>query len=377
MTKILLFARDPGGANTIIPLFEPLKRKGYTVSVYGKDIALARFSSNNIEAADIVSEVGEVSEVSIGKFLADLRPDFIITGTSADDMTEKYLWKTAESLGIPSFAILDQWMNYGIRFSSYGVSQIQEYEKDKNFLFLPSKILVPDDLARRDSILEGLPEDKILVSGQPYFGWIKNIQVSDDKIKRLRKDLDINNSDFIVVFASEPLQKIYKEEVKSYWGYDEISLFLHFYKTMVEETKITKQNIKIIVKLHPKEDPDYYLKLKSEIRKDNIEIIIDQVSDPKLLIRVSDLVVGISSMFLLESVVLGKPTISLQIGLKRENPFMLDRIGVLKSIVTKVQLKEVVVKALTRNLTTSTSLKLVKDPVNKIITLMEKKLCQN
>lgn len=39
MKKILLFSRDPGGANTIVPLVSELSKK-YSVMLFGKDKAL-------------------------------------------------------------------------------------------------------------------------------------------------------------------------------------------------------------------------------------------------------------------------------------------------------------------------------------------------
>ncbi len=46
--------------------------------------------------------------------------------------------------GKATFAILDSWLNYGIRFSEYSLSQLKKYELTKKHIYLPRH-----DLQRR------------------------------------------------------------------------------------------------------------------------------------------------------------------------------------------------------------------------------------
>jgi hypothetical protein len=46
------------------------------------------------------------------------------------------------------------------------------------------------------------------------------------------------------------------------------------------------------------------------------------------------------SMLLLEAAILGRHFISVQIGLKRENPLVFDRMGLVRSILTEQELEE-------------------------------------
>ena len=41
--KVLLFARDPGGANAVVPLAPILAERGHEVFLYGKDAALKQY----------------------------------------------------------------------------------------------------------------------------------------------------------------------------------------------------------------------------------------------------------------------------------------------------------------------------------------------
>ena len=57
MKRILLFARDPGGANAIAPLVDKLKLRGYEPLLYGKDAALKQYRGNGLEGRDLAREV--------------------------------------------------------------------------------------------------------------------------------------------------------------------------------------------------------------------------------------------------------------------------------------------------------------------------------
>ena len=119
MIKILFFARDPGGVNVILPVYKKCQGRFETL-LYAKDFALKKImSQGDIPVKDIARECGCGNYSEVLDFLAKTSPDFIVTGTSLDDFTERYLWKASEELHIKSFAILDQWMNLGIRFSEY------------------------------------------------------------------------------------------------------------------------------------------------------------------------------------------------------------------------------------------------------------------
>ncbi len=55
MRKVLLFARDPGGANVILPIYEKMKDK-YQVFVYAKDFAVKRFQDAGVPVRDLEEE---------------------------------------------------------------------------------------------------------------------------------------------------------------------------------------------------------------------------------------------------------------------------------------------------------------------------------
>jgi hypothetical protein len=373
--KVLLFSRDPGGANVVIPLVEPLTLKGYQVKLFGKDVALGRYDKAGLSAFNILDFVQYIKPEDIKEFLKNENPDFIITGTSADDFTEKYLWKSAENLGIPSFAIIDQWINYGIRFSRYSISQSEEYNRDKTHPYLPAKILVMNEIARQEAVKDGLEYSRIEVTGSPHLEWLLRSRAG--KSVDMRNKFAENADDFIISFASEPISQLYSEPASSdhYWGYTEQTIFQTLLNALDAIAASYSENIIVVIKMHPKEKEDNYQNILDQSNHVNIKIFIEKDIDPYDLMLTSDLICGMSSMFLIEAAVLGKPILSIQIGLKRENPFILDRIGVLQSILDEKNLKNSLKDLIIDKHIPAIGFDVIMNSSDRIINLMEKYLC--
>lgn len=378
MKKILLFSRDPGGANTVIPLVAALRERGYEVRLFGKEIALEKYSKAGLDGIDITGFVSEITQGAIKDFLLSERPEFIITGTSASDYTEKYLWKAAEKLNIPSFAILDQWINYGIRFSRYSTAEIEEYGKAKSHQYLPTKILVMDEFAKAEAIIDGIETSRILVTGQPYFETLikEKEKITSSQLDKIKRKLNLKDDDFIITFASEPVSIDYANI--DYWGFTEKTIFAELVEGVKRISAGLEKRISIIIRPHPREDEDSFNETISSLGE-RINIVVDRNSSSMELISLSDMVAGISSMFLIEAAIIGKPVLSIIIGLnkERESPFILDRRGIIKSVKEAEELVNRLDKMIVEGKKENSKFDFIRNPVSNIISCMEKYLCQN
>ena len=112
---------------------------------------------------------------------------------------------------------------------------------------------------------------------------------------------------------------------------------------------------------------------------EKIKVILDRSSNSVELIILSDIVAGMSSMFLIEATIIGKPVISILIGLHkdRESPFILDRRGITKSVREESELIKVLNGLIVEGKKAKCSFEYVKNPVSNIVMFMEKYLCQN
>ena len=344
MKSILLMACDPGGANTIIAMADALSRQGWKFYLYGKDVALKRYQECGFTGQN-VSLLGYPNISEWTNLLNLLKPDIVLTGTSANDFSERFLWLAASQLEIPSIAIIDHWSNLGLRFSEYGYRDRENYETKKKHPYLPDRIIIMDRESRQELITNGIEPERILPYGQPYFNYLlsqsKNrILMEQGRECRLKYGLEIN--DFMVLYASEPIRQEYgfNEDGTPYWGYDEISIF----KELINALKIIvarglHQRIMVVIKPHPLEKHDNYSTALSELDINELEVRLAG-ADEKIwdLIMASDLVCGMTSMVLLESVWLSRIVISVRIGLRRNSPFILQEKGFLAPVMNQEEL---------------------------------------
>jgi hypothetical protein len=333
--KVLIFSRDPGGANAVIQLIDPLLEKGYDVEVYGKDAAISVYKKFYNLYKDISKELDNINLETICTFIKRIAPDFIITGTSSDDFTERYIWTVSETMGIPAFAVLDQWINYSLRFKN--TSCIGEF-------YLPTKIFIMDEYAQNEMCKEGIDKDRIVVTGQPFFEYVRKNKFKFDsgQIEKFKEEIVGSKNTLLFVFVSQPISTLclLNEMEEDYWGYTEKDIFLKVIRCLEKICNGSDKNIMLVIRMHPKDKIDNYADI---INKNctNVRCIFDNEFDSNLLLMASDLIIGMYSMLLLEAAILDRKFISVQIGLKRENPLILDRIGINKSILTKNELEEV------------------------------------
>ena len=263
MKQVMFFAHDAGGANAIAPLI-PSFNNPY---VFGKGPALK-----------ILPRVQEMPEDAI----QSIEPAFLITGTSGTDFSERDLWRAAEELHIPSLAVLDSWVNYGIRFSDYGTDMLHLF--DRNCNRLPKYISVPDSHAKYDMINDGVPENRIYVFGNPYFEFLAS----------LSKSVRNTQNDKKILFASQQFEDIYYK--------DSEIIVLDALVQLIEKYK----DITILIRKHPNEPVNKFEQyLDKRVMIDNNESVFESI-------HISEVVVSVNSMVLIEAMFFSKKIISYQ-----------------------------------------------------------------
>ena len=98
---------------------------------------------------------------------------------------------------------------------------------------------------------------------------------------------------------------------------------------------------------------------------------------PTEVIAVSDIVCGMSSMLLIESILCNKPVLCIQIGLRRKNPFVFCRRGILENITSVDALSDALKEMLIENKRKICKFQIMKDSAERIVNLMKKELCLN
>jgi len=305
--KVLAFAREPGGADTIAPVIGRLLEDGKVdVVVLAKEYARARFAAAELPYEEMVWEDEPELEKQVGKIVVAQRPDVLLTSASSrpqDDLTEKYFWKYGADYCIPSLAVLDQWQNYMLRFSGPN--------KGEELAYMPSCVAVMDEEVRRDMVAEGFPETRLYVSGHPRFEVLQKYSASVSRTQARAKvaALGIDTDALVLSFVSEPARRFFSQEE----GFDEVATFSALLDSCSRLE--TDKRIEVVLKYHPRNIPEDFTNLSHSAVENRVRVhhIQNQI-EPCDLLLASDLVVGMISILLVDSVLLGVPTLSAQLG---------------------------------------------------------------
>lgn len=324
--KILAFSREAGGARAVAPVCHAMIKEGWNVLLLAKDHSLNIFRDQGLECTDFPNFDPDNLLKLVNKRFGSF-PDIVVTSATSlptIDMTEKYLWRWGNTNCIPTVGILDQWQNYALRFSGPG---------DKERLaYLPDHVFVMDDIAKMDMIKDGIPEERIIITGQPAFsGIVDEHKACLLRTGEIKKRFEIPDGFTVVTFAAESLKKNFGGEL----GYDEQST-LRFVGDALKGICRATEDLKIylIIKLHPENVYEEFEWAVQEWPSIGKRIIGKELS-PRETIAISDVMIGMTSIMLIEAILADKPTISLQINSSRPSQLVVTKTGAIPFITTR------------------------------------------
>ncbi len=304
--KGLFVFSDPAGAKAVLALVCELKN--------APNSPLSDFLIISDRKYDFYEDFGfEVQAYvpkSEKKVLNDFKPDFIFTGTSYTSKIELRFIRQAQEKNIFSCAFIDHWTNFLNRF----IWNRQRDSEAKDNLFFPNKICVLDEKAHKMAVLEGLPEEKLVILENPYYDFLRNWQPKLDK-KLFIESLTLDNLDDYILFVPEPLSQAGGKEK---FGFDEFDVLFHLVEVLYQK-KLVGLSANLIIKLHPNQDKvvfgkklqKYFAKMleNEEITEKNLLFKNVYMSNAGTMVNdlmfYADLVVGIFSNALIEGKLIG------------------------------------------------------------------------
>lgn len=326
---LLLYADDPGAANYLAPLPAALAPAGYQAH-FLVDPALAGFARDRSIACDVRDESRSPEALLAGARL-------LVIGTSENpDSFGHRLTAAARTLRIPSIAVVDQAVNAAWRFKGRSTDPL---------FHVPDWLIVADDASRATYAALGFPNERIFVCGHPHFDRVRQVGAELAAIprseQRRRAYPDAPPDRPIWMFASEGIDQLNRAASFQSPGYT-----LHGRGDTSFRSAIVLEEILdaaagmtptpwVVLRLHPKNQLSDF---------DTSAGGVDSISsggDPLPLAWSADLVLGMSSMLLLEACLLGRPHLSI---LPKEDerawlPPLLET-GVTTVVTTRAALRE-------------------------------------
>ncbi len=307
--RILFVGNNPGGINAFLPVARTLPHA---------EVALTTPVANM--GASLPNPVHTLTPAlrrdELEAFLQDRAPQMLITGTSvansAGHAIEHWCRQYAAAHQIPSLTILDHWCNYVERFSSGVGARLDS---------LPDILCVMDERARQDMCALGFPPARIMVTGHPGFDALmaRKTQLGDRPSSR------DHDACLRIGFISEPIDHDYGASR----GYTEHTLLQHLMTVL----HTLDRPIALSLRLHPRDVPDKYHEVCGA-RAFVTTSMGDQAMPSDAWATSQHVVIGATSIVLLQAAVLGRTALSYQPGVTTDSPWarMLAPLPVLNHI---------------------------------------------
>ncbi|MBI2054311.1 MAG: hypothetical protein HYT36_03180 [Candidatus Staskawiczbacteria bacterium] len=331
--KILATAWHPGGANAIVPVIKRLIAENKTdIVIIGHE-----YSEPIFEKAGIAFKKppnGDISVKAMKKVLLEESPNLVLLGTGSQegkqiDIIEQTTTAAANELGIKSLAVLDYWANYLQRFSDErtGVSLDR----------LTSKIAVMDEFAKIDMSILGFPKERLVITGNPHFDDLvkKAKNFSEEQRQEVKKKIGF--SDNVLFYLACNVFSCWKE-TNGYWDMDVVQL--------VNKTVLSLPNTALAIRFHPRMPEADRVQVENTVlqsQSDRIRIVKDV--DSQILMMTADLTVVEDSTVGIEAVLMNRPCISLQPGLKIKDSLIVSKWGIVPAAYEAERCENLLIEA--------------------------------
>lgn len=326
---ILLYADDPGGANYLSPLADALTARGVP-NRFQIASALARFAADRGMNCVVRSNA-----LTADDMLTNAR--LLVVGTSEDkNCFAHQLVDAARARKIGSLGVVDMAVNADRRFRGQGIDPLRH---------APDWLAVPDNTSALAFAELGYPIDRLLVCGHPHY----------DKVR-------IQRGSFLTQDRSTLRQTFYPEAPagRPIWlflaeGIDQLNRVVSFrnpdytlhgrgahnFRTVIvlEEVLDAAAELNprpwVVLRLHPKNQIEEFSTLAPELG------MVSQIGDPLPLVWAADLVLGMTTMLLLETYLLGRPHLAILPRTMERTWLYTTNKGLTKSVCTRSALRAI------------------------------------
>jgi hypothetical protein len=297
--EILFFVEDPGAANFILDIPQKVSNEGVVAQLFASSFASEFLLKRNVAFIDL-NKNQEAADI-----LIKYSPKLIVVGTSQNSRSIGLdLIDCGKRLGIPTIGFVDSPADCDYRFRGQSKDPLKHE---------PDWVLAPDNFTKSILVQLGFRKEKIDICGNPNYKRILKLKSEYDKIgvKKLRHDLNIKDSGSpLIIFIDEHLnshdKRLFKSEDYLFSGNQNAKnrneIILSELLLALRSCKIPQN---IIVRLHPKSNESGYNIFKNQIQSFSSE------NDPLKVLYCADIVVGMTSMLLVEALLLGKDVISI------------------------------------------------------------------
>ena len=287
--SVVFVASDSGGIRNVLPIAEHVAQQGEQVFLY-TNLESPVLHSSFVDLSGV--QMAPTEGVSPQAILDNVAPSFVVCGTTGSETLEKTITRAADSRGIPTVAVLDEWYNYRLRFE----------DESGQLTYLPDKIAAMNQRAIEEAVSEGVPKERLFISGSVWLSHLHHRSPwGQQSIQERSGDGRVR-----ITFISENIEHDTSGVPVLPFTEQEV---LNQLITFLDNTGISCH---VTNKLHPSSVHG----LPTHEGTSRVEVQTTRLEDLMGLITASDLCIGMKSMGLLEAAMVGVATVSFQPGLR-------------------------------------------------------------
>lgn len=318
---VLVFGAEPGSGTTLGPV---VRRASGKIVVCCTPRAAGVFRELGVEPDHCCDPADQLEAIGVVlQMLERYRPDVVVSTLlgPADSSLDRTAVHCCSERGVRHVAVLDSWSHILSRFDRH---------RNGGFL-LPTTIAVPDSLTKAQLCAASIPEQRIVVTGHPFF----------DEITP--RSGQLRNRPRRICFLLQPLRSLADAGHLESIGYTEYEAAELFFQALAG-VKVP-DGIRILLKEHPRRTSCYNI---PENFPHEVQVIRDEPGGWEV-VQSADLVVGMSSTLLVYAFLANIPVVVTQPGLLAgEDPNILTRYGMLVNASTVESLRRELLDALNR-----------------------------
>jgi len=327
---VLIFVEDPGAANYVADFPSALKKLGRSAVLLADGYAKKYLAQRDVECVPMPHPA--TSDQVLGRF----NPKLLIVGTSGNpDTLGLELIASARSMRIETIGVIDGLGNSDYRFRG---------KTDYALSYMPDWMAVPDEWTKEEYVKLGYPEDRIEICGHPHYDSVMNTAAQlahqDRKVLREKFFPDAPDDVPVVVFLSEPLagldpSQCLKTEEYTLNGRGTVrNRTLIAIEEFLDAVRNAEAYPYLVLRLHPKNTIEEFTEYLTEFDKISVD------NSPHELIFAADLVVGMTTILLMEAIILGRRTFSILPRPKEKGFVASIRAGFTPYATTRRELRE-------------------------------------
>ncbi len=297
---ILVFVQDPGAANFIAPLVKGILDKGLRIKILTDGIARDHLTLRGIANKLILPGI------SAADVIDEYAPRLLAVGTACNPDTFAFpLIHAARDAGIQSIGFIDAAMNHEKRFSG---------RSDDALFHAPDWILVPDSSIKKLFVDLGAPTDHVVECGHPHYDYVRELGMKyakeDRKKMRTRLFPGLEPCQKVILFISETSARIspLNPEVRKDFTFSGRGSAKGRTEVILEElfdaAGLLEKRPFIVLRAHPKDVLGDYAKYDTELD------LVSYGGEPHEILYAADLVVGMTSMCMIEATLMGRSTLA-------------------------------------------------------------------